>query len=55
MKIPIFLSKMLENQYGQELTKKIIEGYSKKRCTTFRVNTLKSDIYEVEEILKYRI
>lgn len=47
-----FLSKMLEEQYGIEIAKKIIEGYTKQRKTTFRVNTLKSSIIEIEEKLK---
>ena len=47
-----FLSKMLEEQYGIEIAKKIIEGYTKQRKTTFRVNTLKSSIIEIEKKLK---
>ena len=47
-----FLSKMLEEQYRIEIVKKIIEGYTKQRKTTFRVNTLKSSIIEIEEKLK---
>lgn len=47
-----FLSKMLEEQYGIEIAKKIIEGYTKQRKTTFRVNTLKSSIIEIEGKLK---
>ena len=47
-----FLSKMLEEQYGIEIAKKNIEGYTKQRKTTFRVNTLKSSIIEIEEKLK---
>lgn len=49
--LPEFLITMLEKQYGTEISKKIIEGYNKKRLTTFRVNTLKSDINEVENRL----
>ena len=29
--IPEFLIEQLNNQYGQELTKQILEGYNKKR------------------------
>lgn len=47
-----FLRKKLENQYGAELTNKIFEGYNKKRKTTFRVNTIKSNATEIEEALK---
>lgn len=52
LNIPKFLIEKLEKQYGKELTDRIIEGYSKKRYTTFRVNTLKSNISDVEEVLE---
>lgn len=55
-KIPEFLLSMLQEQYGEEITKVILEGYMKKRLVTFRVNTLKSTIEEVkEELLKSNI
>lgn len=44
-----FFAQMLKEQYGDEITKKIIKGYSVERKTTFRVNTIKTD---VEKILK---
>ena len=47
-----FLINMLEEQYGTEITSKIKEGYAKQRAVTFRVNTLKSDIETIENILK---
>jgi len=50
--MPEFLEKMLQQQYGEEITKKIIEGYRVKRKTTLRVNTLKSNIHEIEKILQ---
>ncbi len=50
--IPEFLIQKLQNQYGEESTKKIIEGYNKKRKVTLRVNTLKSNIEEIENILQ---
>lgn len=50
--IPEFLRKMLEEQYGKELTEKVIRGYQVRRYTTFRVNTLKSTVSEIETILK---
>lgn len=50
--IPKFLEEMLQTQYGEKITKKIIEGYSKKRKVTLRVNTIKSNIEKVENILK---
>lgn len=50
--IPIFLREMLKEQYGIELTEKIINGYEEKRKVTFRVNNLKSNIEEVEKCLR---
>ena len=50
--IPEFLIEMLNQQYGEEITSKILEGYSQKRMVTFRVNTLKTSIEKVEEVLK---
>ena len=52
MAIPEFLIEKLEKQYGTEIKEKILEGYSKKRKVTFRVNTLKASIEEIEEIMK---
>lgn len=46
-----FLFEMLEEQYGNALAKKIVQGYNVKRYTTFRVNLLKSNRIEVEEAL----
>ena len=50
--IPTFLEEMLKEQYGELLTKEIIQGYNQKRYSTFRVNSLKSNTDEIEEILK---
>ena len=50
--VPEFLIEMLNQQYGEEITSKILEGYSQKRKVTFRVNTLKTSIEKVEEVLK---
>ena len=52
MNLPEFLIDKLKLQYGQELTEEIINGYSKKRVTTFRVNTLNSNSEEIENVLK---
>lgn len=52
MEIPEFLKNMLLNQYNEEITNKIIEGYSKPRKVTLRVNTIKSTIEKVKEVLK---
>lgn len=50
--VPKFLIEMLIQQYGEEITSKILEGYSQKRMVTFRINTLKTSIEKVEEVLK---
>lgn len=47
-----FLNEKLNNQYGIETTKLILEGYKSVRKTTFRVNTLKVNLDEVLDILK---
>lgn len=52
MNVPEFLIHMLNEQYGEEITQKIIEGYTKKRYVTFRVNTLKSSVEKIEKELK---
>lgn len=40
--IPQFFKEMLLVQYGEETTNKIIDGYSKQRLVTLRINTIKS-------------
>ena len=50
--IPNFLIDMLNSQYGEEIAKQIINGYSKKKITTFRVNTLKSNVEEIQNEMK---
>lgn len=50
--IPDFLKQMLEEQYGKIIAEKILQGYQVKRSTTFRVNTLKSEIAEIGYALK---
>lgn len=49
--IPQFLQEKLNIQYGEELTNKILEGYTKNRKVTLRVNTLKSNVEEIKKIL----
>lgn len=51
MAIPNFLINKLTSQYGEELTKKILDGYSKKRKVTLRVNTIKANIEEIKKAL----
>lgn len=50
--VPDFLINMLINQYGEEITKKIINGYEAKRNVTLRVNTLKTNITLIQDKLK---
>lgn len=49
--IPEFLQKILINEYGEDITNQIIDGYSANRPTTFRVNTLKVDVKQIENKL----
>lgn len=49
--IPKFLYEMLLEQYGQDISNKILEGYSKIRPVTLRVNTIKTDIEQVKSKL----
>lgn len=48
--IPEFLKDKLLEQYGEELTNKIISGYCQKRKLTFRVNSLKTN---KESVIKF--
>ncbi len=50
--IPEFLYKMLLNEYGKDIAKDIIDGYSSNRPVTFRVNTSKTDVNTIKEKLK---
>ena len=50
-KLPNFLIEKLNLQYNEEITKKIIEGYGQRRVSSFRVNTLKSNVCKIERIL----
>lgn len=45
--IPEFLIEKLNLQYGSEITKLIVDGYSSSRKTSFRINTLKATKDEV--------
>lgn len=52
MEIPTFLIEMLNSQYGEEITNKVLSGYKGKRAVTCRVNTLKSNLEEVAKVLR---
>ena len=46
-KLPQFLINELNNQYGEEICNKILNGYGETRVVSLRVNTLKATIEEV--------
>ena len=50
--LPEYLIEKLRSEYDEETFNKIIEGYSIKRKTTFRINTLKTTVEDVENKLK---
>ena len=50
--IPSFLVELLNRQYGEETTKKILDGYKVKRKTTLRVNTIKTNANMVKKELR---
>lgn len=50
-KLPIDFINELYKEYSQKNADKILKGMCKKRFTTFRVNTLKSNVMEVKAIL----
>ena len=52
MQIPQFFNEMLQKQYGEELTNKIIEGYTKQRTVTLRVNTIKATTETIKSRLR---
>lgn len=55
-KLPKVLIEKINNQYGEEIANKIIEGYSKKRVVSLRINTLKVNIQKIfEELSKNNI
>ncbi len=50
-KIPDFLKYMLKEQYGEQLSNKIIDGYTYKRPVTLRTNNIKTDKDTIEKKL----
>ena len=50
--IPQFFLEMLITQYGEELTREILEGYEKQRNVTLRVNTIKTNKEKIENKLR---
>ena len=50
--IPQFFKEILLEQYGENITNQIIEGYSKQRLVTLRINTIKSDKENIKQKLQ---
>ena len=46
-----YLINKLKNQYGENVTEKIVKGYETKRNVSIRINTLKADIQEIKQQL----
>lgn len=54
--VPNFLKELLTKDYGEEITEKIIKGYTENRKVTLRINTLKTDTNVIkQELEKERI
>ena len=51
MQIPQFLEEMLQKQYNNEITNKIINGYKEQRNVTLRINTIKNTKEKIKECL----
>lgn len=49
--LPSFLLDELKNEYGNNLTEKIVAGFKEKRPTTIRVNTIKANDEKIEKEL----
>lgn len=50
--IPTFLNEILMEQYGEMLSKQIMNGYLCKRKSSFRVNTLRATVKEIKAVLE---
>ena len=50
-KVPEFLFEMLNNQYEKKDVNRIIDGLSKKKVVSLRINTLKSDTKTIKNKL----
>jgi len=50
-RIPEFLVEKIKEQYSKEEAEQIIDGLTQKRKTTFRINRIKTNIQEIEQIL----
>lgn len=50
-KVPDFLYNMLIEQYGEEVSNKIIDGFGQNRKLTLRINKLKTTVENIKKIL----
>lgn len=50
--IPIFLNDKLLEQYGENITNQIIQGYKDNRKSSFRINSLKASGVEIATVLQ---
>ena len=50
--IPLFLKELLNNQYEEKYFNEILRGYLEEREVTLRINTIKSSVKEIKDILK---
>ena len=46
-----YLINKLKNQYGENLTEKIVKGYETKRSVSIRINTLKANVQDIKQEL----
>ena len=51
MQIPQFLEKILQKQYNNEITNKIMNGYKEQKNVTLRINTIKTTKEKIKECL----
>lgn len=51
-KVPEFLIDMLEKQYSSQIVNQILNGYTKRRKLTLRVNTLKTNVEKMKSELE---
>ena len=54
--VPLFLIEKLNKQYGEEITSKILNGYSQNKVVSLRINTIKATSQEIcNELLRNNI
>lgn len=50
--LPVFFNNLLKKQYNEHDINRIFQGYNCQRKVTLRVNTLKSNVSEIKEVLE---